>query len=402
MKPTHNDPSLPPSSPQTPQEPTPKPPQHLGQLRRCIHWLGQGGWIIALLLVLTAGALIKDVIIPIMQGHIVHIVGDGKHVSSYGFNLQPLLVPRQELIASGQCKNFLVALRQPKVLDVAEVSAINRRLRDSGGFVVAASRVIGVVINGQARAYPLQMLNWHGIANDTLGGDPIAVIYDGPCDSSLVASRVIDGKKLRFAESGLVYNSNALIYDHQQQAKNESLWTSIGGRAISGPAAANHLTLHAMPCCVVPWGVWRKLHPNTTMIAGDPALYDAYRKDPYGAYYFESGLLRYPVNPRWDRSIYRLKEPLLLLKLNGHWRPVAFADLLAHAPPRDNPLAGRNGTLTVAGKRITYRCWVYPQSTTAMVLSPEHTPTTYCLLFAWYAQHPNEFAGAHWGVATTP
>ncbi|MGC8553453.1 MAG: DUF3179 domain-containing (seleno)protein [Phycisphaerae bacterium] len=401
MKPTANAPSQPPF-PQTSQQATSTSHEHRRLAGRVIHWLGQGGWIIALLLVLTAGALIKDVIIPIIQGHIVHIVGDGKHVSSYGFNLHPLLVPRHELLASGQCKNFLVALRKPKVLGVAEVSAINQRLRDSGGFVVAASRVIGVVINGQARAYPLQMLNWHGIANDTLGGKPIAVIYDGPCDSSLVTNRVIGGKMLRFAESGLVYNGNALIYDHQPQARDESLWTSIGGRAISGPAAANHLTLHALPCCVVPWGVWRKLHPNTTMIAGDPALYDAYRKDPYGAYYFESGLLRYPVNPRWNRSIYRLKEPLLLLKLNGHWQPVAFADLLAHAPPQDNPLAGRNGTLTVAGERITYQCWVYPQSTTAMVLSPLHIPTTYCLLFAWYAQHPAEFAGAHWGEATKP
>ena len=355
--------------------------------RWIINFFSSGRWIFALLGVLTAGLLVKDVLIPLGNGGFTRVVGDGKHVSSYGFDLSDCRAPPGDIAPSGNPKDGLAALTHPALLTIRQVSKINKARRDSGGFIENPDRVIGVVIHGQARAYPIPIMNWHAVVNDTLGGEPIAVTYDGYCESVLIYSRRVAGQVLRFGYSGLVLDSNTLLYDRKPKVKQESLWSQITGRAIAGPAAARRYRLTPLPCQVLPWGQWKQMHPRTTMIAGITGLYSAYDKDPYGAYYASGGLPPFPVHPLWRNPHYGLKSRLILVQMGRRWRPLALRKLFS--------AAGTNGLVRVrvAGRTLLFECWRGPQWRTAALLSPANIPVAYSLLFAWYAQHPRSY---HW------
>ncbi len=355
-----------------------------------IAFFSSGLWIIVLLACTTVGLAVKEIIIPLASGDFTHTIGDGVHVSSYNFNLHPLLINRKFLMASGNSKDGLNALNRPRLLTIAQVSNINNARRDAGGFIQGPDRVVGVVIHAQARAYPLPMMNWHEICNDRLGGKAIAIIWDGFCDTALVVSRRVDGQTVRFGYSGLVYNGNALIYDHQPSVADESLFSPIAGRAIAGPMAAQHVKLTPLPCQVVTWRNWKSMYPQTTMIAGVTRLYAAYRKDVYGPYDHSPAGPQYPVTPLWNYHHPKLKSSLILLRIKRHWRPLAFSSLFA----REN----RAGVvhLRMAGVPVVLQCFKEPQWRTITVISPQQIPTAYGFLFAWYAQHPKDFTAKFW------
>jgi len=349
-------------------------------------FFSSGLWIIVLLGLITVALALKEIIIPLAEGDFTRTIGDGVHVASYDFNLHPLLINRKLLVASGNSKDGLNALTDPRVLTPAQVSNINDARRDAGGFMQGPDRVVGVVIHGQARAYPLPMMNWHEVCNDRLGGKAIAVIWDGFCDTAMVVRRRVNHQILRFGYSGLVYNGNALIYDRQPDVEDESLWSPIAGRAIAGPMAAKGAKLTALPCQVVTWRNWKSMYPQTTMIAGVSTLYSAYRKDVYGPYDHSLAGPRYPVKPLWSHRHGKLKSSLILLRIKHHWRPLRFAPLFA----RQN----RAGVvhLKLAGVPVVLQCFKEPQWRTVSVISPQQLPTAYGFLFAWYAQHQSDFA----------
>ena len=347
-----------------------------------------GYWIVAFLVIVTLAVLLKRIIIPWGRGEFTPIIGDGRRVTSYHFNLSVCLAPRRVLVASGNPQDALPALNDPALLTIAQATQLNAARRDSGGFIENASRVIGVTIHGQARAYPIAILNWHAVVNDTLGGVPIAVTYDGFCGSSVVFLRRVAGRNLRFGYSGLVYNSNTVLYDQEASNGGESLWSQIGGRAIAGTAAAHRRKLTPLPCYVVTWGVWKRMWPHTTMIAGVPKLYAAYSRNPYATYYADPSYLRYPVAPLWPGRGLGFKSRIMLLWIHHRWHPLFFRRLFSQAAP-DHLVH-----LRLAGTRLVVQCWRRPQSRTAALLWPRDIPVAYGLLFAWYAQHPRDFAPA--------
>jgi len=337
------------------------------------------------MVLMTIGLMVQEIIIPWEKGEFTRIVGDGKNVSSYEFTLSPCLVDQDLIAASGNSKDTLPVLNNPATLTPVAVGKINDSLNDAGGFIQGPDRVIGVVINGQARAYPIPMMNWHGIINDTLGGVPICVTYDGFCDSALVFNRRVKGQVIYFGYSGLVYNSNMLLYDPQTDVNQESLWSQIGCYAITGPAAAKHQQLTPLPCQVVTWANWQSMYPQTTMLAGVLSLYSAYRENPYGTYYHNPGDLRFPVRPLWTSQSPGLKDRLVAVELHGQWHPLFFDDIFAKAN------AGGASHISVAGINLVFQCFQEPEWKTVALLSPDQTPTAYSLTFAWYAQHPEEF-----------
>jgi Protein of unknown function (DUF3179) len=368
----------------------PKIKQNLFQAMKKLFtaFFSRGYWIFALMAIMLAGLIVKDIIIPWQHGDITYAVGDGKNVSTYGFTLSPCMVDQDLIAASGNSKDALGVLDDPATITPDEAAKIDVSLSDSGGFIEGPDRVIGVVIGSEARAYPLPMMNWHGVINDTLGGVPIAITYDGFCDSAVVFDRRVNGQEIKFGYSGLVYNSDLLIYDRQTDASKESLWSQIGCRAITGPAAAAHARLTALPCQVVTWEKWESMYPQAKMMAGLEKLYGAYRENPYGPYYHNPGDLRYPIRPMWDQNTPGLKDRLIAVELNGHWQPILFDTIFSQAD------AGGAAHVTIDGVQLVFQCWQEPQWRTVALLSPNQTPTAYSLVFAWYAQHPEEFTGA--------
>ncbi|WP_276247225.1 MULTISPECIES: DUF3179 domain-containing protein [unclassified Haladaptatus] len=145
-------------------------------------------------------------------------------------------------------------------------------------------RVIGVERGGETRAYPLKILNWHEIVNDDFDG-PLLVTFCPLCGSGLTAERTVDGAATNFGVSGLLWNSDLVMYDF----KTESLWSQLLATAISGERTGETLTL--TPSTLTTWGEWTTTHPDTVVLLpppksgtiNGPTTRD-YGIDPYSSY----------------------------------------------------------------------------------------------------------------------
>ena len=165
-------------------------------------------------------------------------------------------------------------------------------------------RIVGVEIGGEARAYPISILNYHEAVNDELGGVPICVVYCPLCDSVTVVDRRIDGKTLEFGISGLLKNSNVLLYDRNDMA----LWSQVLMIAISGPHAGQSLK-HLDGWCIKPLSKWRQMQPDSTILSMDTGYPRDYRGSPY-EFYFTNDDLMFPVMPEDDRIAVK-KTPVI-------------------------------------------------------------------------------------------
>jgi hypothetical protein len=336
-----------------------------------------GGWVIALAALLVA-AIATWRLAVIFGTPRAPRIGDGRTVGSYGFDLSTCRVPRGQLVAAGFPKDGLPRLAAPRMLTLAEAAALDREMRDRhlGKFMVDKQRVVGVAIAGEARAYPLKVLTWHEIVNDTLGGVPIAVTYNPLCDSVVVFDRRLSGETLEFGVSGLLYNSNLLMFDRQSDGVGESLWSQLQFRAIAGPAASRSARLTVLPCAVLPWKRWSSDHPETTVLAPDPACIKLYKRTY--AEYFGSDELRFPVAPRPPHGR-GCKEPVIAVQLGDGWRQVPLAQIAERVDD-----FGRWQT-TLGNQALTFH--YDPEPATAWVGSEtgEPPPVAYAFWFAWYA-----------------
>ncbi len=266
----------------------------LGPSNLKIRWRDLSWYIVAF--TLFSLAILIRLLLPIFTGEVKPLGELMSESGPRGFDVSNFKGDRELLVLSGLPKDGLVALVNPDTVPGAEVAALNKkqRRREHTKFVIPSDRVIGVEIGGEARAYPIRFLNWHEIANDTLGGVPIAVTYSPLCDSAVVFDRRAGGDTLEFGVSGLLYNSNLVMFDRRGSEPEESLWGQLEMRAISGPMAGTPLT--ALPAKLVRWGDWLAEHPDTGMIAGDPKSKENYSANPYQTY-FATDKLRFPVSP---------------------------------------------------------------------------------------------------------
>jgi len=274
---------------------------------------------------LVATAALVALLLPLLIGGNGHgpagqppRLGDGTHVASYGFDLDPLLVDRTLIAASGMPRDGLVVVNDPEIVSASSIDHMSRGQR--GKLLVPSDRVVGIVAGDQVRAYPLRFLRWHEVVNDTIAGIPIVVTYSPLCDSVMVARRAVGDQVLRFGLSGLLLSSNLLLYDlpggqpsndpvqamqgsqapdrpgQEPVVRRPSLWSQLQARAIAGPAAALGLSLEILPSAVTTWELWQELHPGTGVMAPVPGHARRYRRDPYSSY-LSSDILRFPVRP---------------------------------------------------------------------------------------------------------
>lgn len=138
--------------------------------------------------------------------------------------------------------------------------------------------VLALRIGDEDRAYPVQVLIWHEIVNDTVDGIPVAVTYCPLCNSAVAYDRRNDGKVLSFGTSGKLYNSALVMYDRQ----TESLWSHFSGEAIVGRAVGTALTVH--PLSTVAWGEWKSEHPDAWVLSRDTGHERDYGRNPYPGY----------------------------------------------------------------------------------------------------------------------
>lgn len=120
------------------------------------------------------------------------------------------IVPLDKIVSGGPPPDGIPSIDDPKFVSIEEADK----------FLQDGDQVVGLNINGDIRAYPLQILVWHEIVNDNVGGTPVAVTYCPLCFTNQVFNRTVNGQTVEFGTSGKLYNSNLVMYDRT----SNSLW----------------------------------------------------------------------------------------------------------------------------------------------------------------------------------
>lgn len=133
--------------------------------------------------------------------------------------------------------------------------------------------------DGDARAYPLAILIWHEIANDTVGGKPVALTFCPLCNSTIAFSRIApDGRELDFGTTGLLRHSDLVMYDRQ----TESFWQQITGEGIVGHYTGEQLEF--LPSQIMAWQDFKSKYPDGQVLSRDTGHPRSYGQNPYGGY----------------------------------------------------------------------------------------------------------------------
>jgi len=143
-------------------------------------------------------------------------------------------------------------------------------------YLLDDSMIVGVVVDGASKAYPLMVLDRHEVVNDQIGDTHIIVSYCPLTNSPLVFTRP---KQASFGVSGKLFRNNLVLYDNV----SETLWSQIYMRGIQGEQKDTPLDYH--PCNMMKWGEWKRLHPETRLIAlPDNFSEEEYMEDSYAEY----------------------------------------------------------------------------------------------------------------------
>lgn len=202
-------------------------------------------------------------------------------------------------------------------------------------------RVIGIEFGEEARAYPLRVLNWHEVVNDVGPlGDPLLVTYCPLCASGITASRIVRGHETVFGVSGLLWNSNLVMYDD----RTNSLWSQIDALAIRGPVTGEILTL--VPSMITTWGEWRDSYENTRVLLPPPdstVIRESeprdYAVDPYSMYDPYDGYRA--AGETGGSDVERIggfphpKEWVLGITVNGHSKAYPLIAVVEAGPVND-------------------------------------------------------------------
>jgi len=261
---------------------------------------------------------------------------------------------------------------------IPELNDPERALAADADWMDDGDIVLGVEANGQAVAYPLKIIARHELANDTVGGEPLAIVYCTLCRSAIVFDREVDGQVVRFLTSGLLSNSNKIMLD----VETNTLWSHLRGVGIGGSGLGTELTVRAVNH--MRWGDWVAENPATEVLAlpkpiffddpeRPPISYDYTEGTAYASYY-DNPDVWFPVLNTPD--VWPLKTEVIGVELGED--AVAFS--LAEANASDESF-----TIDVDGQTLT----VEPTGVGVRVFtaSGERVTTEQSFWFAWFANH---------------
>ncbi len=252
----------------------------------------------------------------------------------------PSTIRVEEIAWGGVAVDGIRPLDRPPVLAGVEAT-----------YLEPTEPVFGVTVNGESRAYPLRIMDPHEMANDVLGGVPITLAYCTLCGAGIAYKTTQDdGTVLTFSTSGLLHESNKLMYDRE----TSSLWSQFTGRPVVGELVRaaegrDEPLLTAIPIVVASWESWLAGHPETTVLDLNTGVGFGYTLGYPYLDYFSSGETLFPVSERSGQL--RSKDWVFGLSLDG--KPKAYAlDALALEPVLDDTLAGREIVVIMRGAII--------------------------------------------------
>ena len=249
----------------------------------------------------------------------------------------PSAIRTEEILWGGVRVDSIPPLEQPNMIAPADVD-----------YVGADEAVFGIALNGEAHAYPLRILDWHEMANITVGGVPISLAYCTLCGAAIAYDgRASDGATYTFGTSGFLFRSNKLMYDRNTR----TLWNQFTGEPVLGPLVGATgrdgapLRLELLPIVLATYEDWLERHPDTLVLDIRTGYDRPY--DPGAAYghYFSDSETMFPV---WLRSdeLY-LKQYVYGLRLGGA-RKAYPIDVLAEERVVNDTLGGRPVVLVTA------------------------------------------------------
>jgi len=276
-----------------------------------------------------------------------------------GFNFSKHSIPLKDIKSGGPAKDGIPALLKPKFVGAKKAT-----------FLKNEDRVLALEIDGVAKAYPIRILNWHEVVNDVIANKPILVSYCPLCGTGMAFDPIIKGKKHTFGVSGLLYNSDVLMYDHQ----TESLWSQIEQEAVTGDLTGTPLR----PIFMVhtTWEKWRTQHPQTVVLSTDTGYARDYDRDPYAGYE-NSRRVFFPVKN--SSKQYHPKEWVIGITVGEEAKAYPFSELAKKSSPIMD---------TVKGRMIQVH--YDDASKTAFMTDTmgKPIPSITGFWFAWYAFHP--------------
>ncbi|MBI5718804.1 MAG: DUF3179 domain-containing protein [Burkholderiales bacterium] len=278
-----------------------------------------------------------------------------------GFDLAGASVPVHAIERGGPLRDGIPAIDRPRF-----VGAALARLTDD-------DRVLGIALGGIARAYPVRILNWHEVLNDRFGTRAIVVTYCPLCGTGMAFEPPGEAGSAGFGVSGLLYNSDVLLYDRATQ----SLWSQILSTAVSGRLKGT--VLPPVLLTHTSWADWRRRHPATEVLSTETGFERDYARDPYAGYDRVQQLM-FDVQHRDER--FPLKEWVLGLRVNGAAKAYPFSVL--------EPAVDRAGELndTVGGQRLRIRYDRAHRTAEAFDAQGRPLAGTMAFWFAWVAFHP--------------
>jgi hypothetical protein len=193
-------------------------------------------------------------------------------------------VPYSEILSGGPPKDGIPAIDKPEFINIDEAD----------GWLKPNEPVILVAVDEEARAYPLQILTWHEIVNDTVGGLPLTITFCPLCNTAIAFERTINSQLLDFGTTGRLRYSNLIMYDRQ----TETWWQQANGEAIAGELAGTQLNFY--PAAIISWESFRSGYPNGRVLARETGFSRSYGANPYIGYDDVNNppfLYRGPVTP---------------------------------------------------------------------------------------------------------
>ena len=277
-----------------------------------------------------------------------------------GFDLANSTIPPGKIFSGGPPRDGIPSIDNPKFISAEKADYLNDK-----------DRVMGVEINGKARAYPIRILNWHEIVNDNHNGTALAVTFCPLCGSGIVYKSSFDGKPHTFGVSGLLYNSDVLLFDRE----TETLWSQILSKGISGKLVDKKLEI--VPSSHTSWKAWKSKHPNTDVLSTDTGERRDYSKSPYGDY--DKGRETYfPLAFRSQK--YHPKERVIGISINGKHKVYPFTELAK--------LKGTTLKDSFSGQDFELEFDIENRDGTIKDSRGKTLATINTFWFAWYAFHP--------------
>lgn len=271
-----------------------------------------------------------------------------------GFKLTDLRIEREAIKSGGPPRDGIPSIDAPKFI-----------APDKADFMQDDDIVLSFTHGETIRAYPLRILVWHEIVNETIAGKPILVTYCPLCGTAMIFDRKVGGKVRTFGVSGMLYQSDVLMYDRE----DESLWSQLKMEAVSGPLSGTKLEWLASEHLT--WKAWKAKYPKGEVLSTDTGHEKSYKAQAYASY-FESPKTMFPVPRHRDD----LPDKDWVVGVIAGGKALAF------------PIADLEKSLAAKQDGVSLRFDPASRLATATDANGNELPTVTVFWFAWQAFNP--------------